>query len=158
MFYLLLQYGNVLVSKFFALGSVYGLRSADKDILWISIFFLCIRRFAASLPGSTGAFVLGLCLHTQYLVTRHFCTYHHCCDDPRCRCILSFGLACSQIGIGTMGSCRDFVPALFCSHRVAWVQLSWLHYGVLKSIGHGNDSKPGPSMARNRCYRLLSVT
>lgn len=47
-----------------------------------------------------------------------------------------------------------FVPALFCSHRVAWVQLSWLHYGVLKSIGRGNESKPGPSMARNRCYRL----
>lgn len=104
-------------------------------------------------------FVLSLYLHREYIrYLTKFVLIIYCCDDPRCRCILSFGLGCSQIGIGTMGSCRDFVPALFCSHGVTWVQLSWLHYGVLEFIGHGNDSKPGPSMARNRCYRLSHNT
>lgn len=137
---------------------MYGLRTTDKVLCMISTS-LTLSLSPSSSPGrqmrSFSACTYINSTHSTVHGYLTICTYHHCCDDPRCRCILSFG--CSQIGIGTMGSCREFVPALFCSHRLAWVQLSWLHYGVLKFIGHGNDSKPGPSMARNRCYRLVST-
>lgn len=54
---------------------------------------------------------------------------------------------------------------ILCLHYSAVIELlgcklSWLHYGVLKiHWTWGNDfSKPGPSMARNRCYRLSHNT
>lgn len=143
-------YYNLFLSSILSLSLSLSLSIPLSLYIVQSLWLVCSRQ---------ERFVLGLYLHREYIrYLTKFVLIIYCCDDPRCRCILSFGLGCSQIGIGTMGSCRDFVPALFCSHGVTWVQLSWLHYGVLEFIGHGNDSKPGPSMARNRCYRLSHNT
>lgn len=131
-FYLLLQYGNFLSFEMFSLrcwlvctclykcSTLHACRLRSNFFLYgdmyslslsLSLFLSPLGSFAAS-PGSTGAFSFSACTYIEstlvsYLTNLYIIIFTAVMiRGADASSALDFG--CSQIGIGTMGSCRDF--------------------------------------------------
>lgn len=98
--YLLLQYGNLLVSQFLRWACMdYGVRISTSTLYSVSFSSRSLSR----------RLLVNSCIRSRSVRTYIICTYHHCCDDPRGAAAFSaLHLAARRSVSGTMGSCRDF--------------------------------------------------